>query len=332
MGAGVTKGEPHAAAKEAGGGAPQADGTGPPPDEAIHPGPHSKAGATRSRHFSSTALKMETIAPNFKVPEAGSKSRIDAKFRGLREQGAKGLVLYLTAGDPNLDATGKILGALDRAGADLIELGVPFSDPLADGPVIQRASERALGAGASLKRILELLPCWRTRVRAPMILFTYYNPILQHGLEYFSRDAARAGIDGALVVDLTPEESGDYVAAMRSQNLDTVFLASPTSTDERLARIAGLSTGFLYLISRTGVTGERPQLSITLRPLVERVRRFTALPLALGFGISTPEQVREVQSLADAAVVGSALVRAIEDRYATEGEDGIEEFVRWLRG
>ena len=266
--------------------------------------------------------------PHSKMPT----SRIDNTFLELRKRGAKGLVVYVTAGDPTLDDTGKILGALDRAGADLIELGVPFSDTLADGPVIQRASERALRVGTSLRRILELLPCWRRVVRGPMILFTYYNPILQYGLESFSRDAARAGIDGALVVDLTPEESGDYVAAMRSQNLDTVFLASPTSTDERLARIAGLSTGFLYLISRTGVTGERQQLSSSLRPLVERVRRFTALPLALGFGISTPEQVTEVQSLADAAVVGSALVRAIEDRYLTEGEAGIEKFVRWLKG
>ena len=274
---------------------------------------------------------MKTIAPNFEMSEAGSRSRIDNQFRDLRERGAKGLVLYLTAGDPTLEATGKILGTLDRAGADLIELGVPFSDPLADGPVIQRASERALRAGASLRKILELVSCWRRAVRAPMILFTYYNPILQYGLEDFSRDAARAGIDGALVVDLTPEESGDYVAAMRNQNLDTVFLASPTSTDERLARIAGLSTGFLYLISRTGVTGERRQLSSSMRPLVERVRRFTRLPLALGFGISNPEQVREVQSFADAAVVGSALVRCIEDRYATEGESGIEKFVRWLK-
>ena len=274
---------------------------------------------------------METSAPNLKLAEA-SASRISNKFRELSERGAKGLVLYLTAGDPTLEDTGKILAALDRAGADVIELGVPFSDPLADGPVIQRASERALRAGASLQKILELLPHWRRVVRAPMILFTYYNPILQYGLEDFSRDAARAGIDGALVVDLTPEESGDYVTAMRNQNLDTVFLASPTSTDERLACIARLSTGFLYLISRTGVTGERPQLSVTLRPLVDRVRRFSPLPLALGFGISTPEQVKEVQSLAVAAVVGSALVHAFEDRYAAGGESGIERYVRWLKG
>jgi tryptophan synthase alpha chain len=259
-------------------------------------------------------------------------SRIENTFRDLRERGAKGLVVYLTAGDPTLDDTGKILAAVDRGGADLIELGVPFSDPLADGPVIQRASERALRVGTSLGKVLELLPRWRAMVRAPMILFTYYNPVLQYGLEDFAQDAARAGADGSLVVDLTPEESSDYVAALRSQNLDSIFLASPTSTDERLARIAKLSTGFLYLISRTGVTGERQQLSSSLRPLVARVRRFTSLPLALGFGISNPEQVQEVQSLAEAAVVGSALVHAIEDRYAVEGESGIEKIVRWLKG
>ena len=277
-------------------------------------------------------MKVETSASNFKMNEAVARSRIDNKFRELRERSAKGLVVYLTAGDPTLEATGKILGALDRAGADVIELGVPFSDPLADGPVIQRASERALRGGTSVRKILELLPRWREAVRAPMILFTYYNPILRYGVEDFSRDAARAGIDGALVVDLTPEESSDYIAAMRRRNLDTIFLAAPTSTDERLARIAEHSTGFLYLISRTGVTGERQQVSSSLRPLVARVRKVTRLPLALGFGISNPEQVREVQSLVEAAVVGSALVHAIEDHYATEGEGGIEKFVRWLKG
>ncbi len=259
-----------------------------------------------------------------------STSRIDSTFRDLRERGAKGLVVYLTAGDPTLDDTGKILAAVDRAGADIIELGVPFSDPLADGPVIQRASERALKAGASLRRILEIAPRWRETLRAPVILFTYYNPVLQYGLENFSRDAARAGLDGCLAVDLTPEESSDYVAALRSRNLDTVFLASPTSTDDRLERIARLSTGFLYLISRTGVTGERQELSSVLGLLVKRARRFTSLPIAVGFGISTPNQVREVQSLADAAVVGSALVHAIETRYASEGDQGIEAFARWL--
>ncbi len=260
-----------------------------------------------------------------------STSRLEAKFRELRERCAKGLVVYLTAGDPTLEATGKLLAAIDRAGADVIELGVPFSDPLADGPVIQRASERALKGGATLRKILALLPGWREAVRAPVILFTYYNPVLQYGLENFARDANRAGADGALVVDLTPEESDPYVGAMRSQNLDTVFLASPTSTEERLERVARVSTGFVYLISRTGVTGERNEISSTLRPLVERARSFTPLPLAAGFGISNPVQVREVQELAEAAVVGSALVRAIQDRYDSEGARAVEQFVRWLK-
>lgn len=266
-----------------------------------------------------------------------STSRIEAKFRELHERRAKGLVVYLTAGDPTLDATGRLLLAVDRAGADVIELGVPFSDPLADGPVIQRASERALKGGATLRKILRLLPAWREAVQAPIILFTYFNPLLQYGLEDFARDASQAGADGALVLDLTLEESAAYVDAMRGLNLDTVFLASPTSTDERLERVAQLCTGFLYLISRTGVTGERSEISSTLRPLVERARRFTSLPLAAGFGISNPAQVRAVQELADAAVVGSALVRTIEDHFHPENEKAeedcgvVEEFVRWLK-
>lgn len=252
-------------------------------------------------------------------------------FRDLRARNSKGLVLYLTAGDPTLEDTGKLLQALDRGGADLIELGIPFSDPLADGPVIQRASERALKAGTTLKKILESLPRWRPAVRAPIILFSYYNPILRYGLDAFARDAARAGVDGALVVDMTPEESGPYVAAMRAHHLDTVFLASPTSPDQRMKLVARASTGFLYLISRTGTTGERSDISTSLRPLVESARRFTPLPLAVGFGVSNPAQVREVQAVADAAVVGSALVHAIEERYSTGGAEAIEQFVRWLK-
>lgn len=260
-----------------------------------------------------------------------STSRIEARFRELREQKRKGLVVYLTAGDPSLEATGELLAAIARAGADVIELGVPFSDPLADGPVIQRASERALEAGATLGKILERLPAWREKVRAPMILFSYYNPVLQYGLEKFARDAAKAGAAGALMVDVTAEEAGPYLRAMRAENLDTVFLASPTSPDERLARAAELSTGFLYLISRTGTTGERSRISSSLRPLVERVRKFTSLPLAVGFGISNPQQVREVTALADAAVVGSAIVHAIEERYPSGGAAAVEAFVRWLK-
>lgn len=260
-----------------------------------------------------------------------STSRIQARFKELRERGAKGLVAYVTGGDPSLEDMPKILAALDRGGADVIELGVPFSDPLADGPVIQRASERALRGGATLKKILGRLPVWRAAVRPPIILFSYYNPILQYGLDRFAFDAARGGADGALVVDLTPEESEPYVRTMRAHQLDTVFLASPTSPDERLRLVGELSTGFLYLISRAGTTGERDKVMSGLPTLVARARQFTSVPIAVGFGVSNPAQVREVQAVADAAVVGSALVHAIEERYSTRGAAGVEEFVRWLK-
>ncbi len=257
-------------------------------------------------------------------------SRIEALLRGREPQNSGRLIVYLTAGDPSLEDTGKILRAVDRGGADLIELGVPFSDPMADGVVIQRASERALRGGATLSRILAQLPRWRRQLRAPIILFSYYNPVLQYGLERFARDLAAAGGEGALVVDLSPEEAEPYVAAMRRESLDTVFLASPTSTDERLSRIGHLSSGFLYLISRPGVTGEQATLSGAVEPLIARARRFTTLPLGVGFGLSNPDQVRQVQALADAAVVGSALVNTIE-QYGAQGEQHIERFVRWLK-
>jgi tryptophan synthase alpha chain len=258
-------------------------------------------------------------------------SRIEAALHNSTPKRANKLVIYLTAGDPTLEDTGKLISAVDRGGADVIELGVPFSDPMADGPVIQRASERALRAGTALHAIFERLRFWRESVRAPIILFSYYNPILQYGLERFSYDLSRAGAEGALVVDLSPEEAEPYVRVMRAACLDTVFLAAPTSTDERIARIAQISTGFVYLISRPGVTGERANLPAAVPPLVARVRQFTDLPLAVGFGLSTPAQVAEIQRFADAAVVGSALVRAVEERYPAEGEAGIERFVRWLK-
>ncbi len=260
-----------------------------------------------------------------------SKTRIDACFHALRARGAKGLVVYLTAGDPSLEDMGDLLAAVERGGGDIIELGVPFSDPLADGPVIQRASERSLKAGTTLRKIIEWLPRWRERVQAPIVLFTYFNPVLRYGLQAFARDARQAGADGALVVDLTPEEADTYLPVMRDQKLDTIFLAAPTSTDERLARVANVSTGFLYLISRTGVTGEQVELASSVRRLVERARRATPLPLAVGFGISRPEHVHEVQSVADAAVVGSAVVHVIEERYHSEGAGAVERFVRWLK-
>ncbi len=258
-------------------------------------------------------------------------SRIEAKFKELAEKKSKGLVIYVTAGDPTLADTEDLLAALERGGADIIELGIPFSDPLADGPIIQRASERALRGGTTLRKVIAALPKWRKKVRVPLVLFSYYNPILQYGLEEFARDASAAGADGVLAVDLAPEESAPYVQALRKSSLDTIFLASPTSTDERLERVAAVSTGFLYLISRAGVTGERKDIAGDTRPLIERARKFTRLPLAVGFGLSSPEQIRAVQELADAAVVGSAVVRTIEERFPAEGAAAVENYIRWLK-
>jgi tryptophan synthase alpha chain len=243
---------------------------------------------------------------------SASTGRIESRFAKLARAGEMGLVAYITAGDPSLDATEKIVLAAAEAGADVIELGVPFSDPVADGPTIQRASERALRSGTTLAGVIELIKRVRAKSDVPLILFSYYNPILQMGVEKFAALAAAVGADGALATDLTPEEAGEYRAAMRSHGLDTIFLAAPTSTDARLAKIAEVSSGFLYLISRTGVTGERIALPEDLPELARRVRRFTKLPLAVGFGISQPSHVSMLGGIADAAVVGSALVAEIE--------------------
>lgn len=239
-------------------------------------------------------------------------TRIHERFKALREAGELGIVAYITAGDPSLDATLKFVLALAEAGADVIELGVPFSDPLADGPTIQRASERALKAGTTLARVIDLVRRIRQSSQVPLILFSYYNPILQMGLEKFATAAASAGADGVLATDLTPEESDDYRRIMAAHHLDTIFLGAPTSTDERLSKIAACSSGFLYLISRTGVTGAKDALPDDLPALLRRARTVTQLPLAVGFGISLPVHVSVLGGLADAAVVGSALVSEIE--------------------
>ena len=241
-----------------------------------------------------------------------NSTRISKRFAELRASGELGIVAYITAGDPSLDATHKFVLALAEAGADVIELGVPFSDPLADGPTIQRASERALRAGATLKGVLDLVRRIRESSQVPLVLFTYFNPVLQMGLEKFAAAAAQAGADGVLVTDLTPEESEDYRRILHAQNLDTIFLAAPTSTDERLQKISAASSGFLYVISRTGVTGAKDALPDDLPGLLRRVRNFTQLPIAVGFGISLPGHVSVLGGLADAAVVGSALVSEIE--------------------
>jgi tryptophan synthase alpha chain len=239
-------------------------------------------------------------------------TRISKRFAELRNGGELGIVAYITAGDPSLDATRKFVLALAAAGADVIELGVPFSDPLADGPTIQRASERALKAGTTLAGVLDLVRRIRQSSQVPLVLFSYYNPILQMGLERFASFAATAGADGVLSTDLTPEESEEYRRILGAHHLDTIFLGAPTSTDERLAKIAACSSGFLYLISRTGVTGAKDALPDDLPALLRRARSVTQLPIAVGFGISLPGHVSVLGGLADAAVVGSALVSEIE--------------------
>ena len=241
-----------------------------------------------------------------------SPTRITRLFERLRASRRAGLIGYITAGDPTPDATPDLVAALERGGCDLIELGVPFSDPIADGPVIQRAADRALRAGTTLHGVLEMARKIRERSEIPLLLFTYLNPMLRYGLDALARDAVAAGIDGCLITDLSVEEAGPYVDAMRHHGLDTVFLAAPTSTRRRLELVAKYSTGFVYLVSRTGVTGERTSLSSSVEPLVELMRVITDLPLAVGFGISKPEQVRAVGAVADAVVVGSAIVRAVE--------------------
>ncbi|MBI4473756.1 MAG: tryptophan synthase subunit alpha, partial [Acidobacteria bacterium] len=221
-------------------------------------------------------------------------TRISERFARLKSEGLKAFIPYITAGDPSLDATRDLVIALDKAGADVIELGVPFSDPIADGPVIQRATERALKNHVTLHKVLEVAAAIRKHSEIPLLLFSYYNPLLSYGLERLARDAVRAGFDGVLASDLTIEESGEFVRVMRGAGLDTVFLVAPTSSPERMKKIAASSTGFLYAVSRTGVTGERQELSGELKDFLDTLRTYTPSPIAVGFGISRPEHVQAV--------------------------------------
>lgn len=255
--------------------------------------------------------------------------RIGSTFARLRSEGTRGLIAYLTAGDPSPVQTVGLILALERGGTDIIELGVPFSDPIADGPVIQRASERALKAGTSLATVLQLVQALRERSEIPVVVFSYLNPILRYGFERFAQDAARAGVDGALLTDLNIEEATQYVEEMRRHGLDCIFLVAQTTPRDRIAEIARHCSGFVYLVSRAGVTGVRDSLSSTAIPLLERTRQETALPLALGFGLSKREHMEEIAPYAEGAVVGSAFMRLIEEHAATNHlEDKLEALAR----
>jgi tryptophan synthase alpha chain len=257
-------------------------------------------------------------------------SRIAKTFARLREENRRAFIPFITAGDPDLETTRALVVELARAGATLIELGVPFSDPMADGPVIQRASERALRQSVGVAEVLDVIREARRETDVPVVLFSYYNPLLQFGAERLCAEARRAGVDGMLVTDLAPEEAVEFAATLSQHELDLIFLVAPTSTDERLRRIAERASGFIYAVSRAGVTGVQSALSAEAERLVGRVRAVTDLPVAVGFGISTREQVADVWRYADGAVVGSAIVAEIERQGDTP--DAVAHIGRFARG
>lgn len=259
-------------------------------------------------------------------------SRLDQAFARMKAEARTGLVAFVSGGDPTLERSAGVIRAVDEGGADVIEVGVPFSDPLADGPEIQRSSERALRAGATLRGVLDLVADVRAQVAAPIVLFTYANPVVRFGVDAFAARAAEAGVDGVLMLDLPLEEAGPTRDVFVAHDLAPIFLLSPTTTAERVRKANELGKGFLYAISRLGVTGVRDQVAADARDLVERLRRDTTLPIALGFGLSRPEHIRDVGRYADAAVVGSALVAQVARHGASpQLADEVRAFVRWLR-
>ena len=256
--------------------------------------------------------------------------RIEETFSELSRRGKKGFIPFVTAGDPDLETTAEILIELAGAGATVIELGVPFSDPMADGPIIQKSSERALKHGIGVGDLLETVATARRKFETPIILFSYFNPLLQFGLKRLAEEARAAGVDGVLVTDLSPEEAGEFESELRANDLDMIFLIAPTSTDERLKLVAQHARGFIYAVSRAGVTGVRTSVSAEAERLVHRMRQFSSLPIAVGFGISDREQVQDVQRYADAVVIGSAIVSEIErlQGATTDVAKGVGEFVK----
>ena len=256
--------------------------------------------------------------------------RLETIFTSIRQRGRAGLITFSTAGDPDIDTSAKILQTLDKVGVDVLEVGVPFSDPLADGPVIQRASERALKSGANLTNTLEMIRDVRDNIRAGIVLFTYSNPVVRMGLERFATTAASAGVDGVLILDLPIEESREFHDVAISADIAPIFLLSPTTSEARIDRAAELGRGFLYGISRLGVTGVQAEVASNVDALVRRIRGVTDMPLALGFGVSKPEHVAEIGQIADAVVVGSGLVDVIARSDPKELLLNVENYIMWL--
>ncbi|HEX3034701.1 MAG TPA: tryptophan synthase subunit alpha [Thermodesulfobacteriota bacterium] len=258
--------------------------------------------------------------------------RIQNKFKELKAYKKAALVTYITAGDPSIKVTPDLVLKLEESGADLIELGVPFSDPMADGPTIQLASERALHSGTTLIRVLDAVTKIRKRSEIPILLFGYFNPFLSYGLEKLSRDAREAGVDGLLVVDLPPEEAQEVRVHTDKAGLDLIFLLAPTSTTERIKLVAEYAGGFVYLVSVTGVTGARPEMDYPLEPLVREIRKHTGLPVGIGFGVSNPDQAGKIAKFADAVIVGSAIVRIIEKHGGDNGKELLEGVGKFVKG
>jgi tryptophan synthase alpha chain len=259
--------------------------------------------------------------------------RLTETFRKLRKNNEKALVTFITAGDPDLETTAEIIHELQNAGADIVELGIPFSDPMADGPTIQLSSERALTGGATLSKILEMVRSVRKTSDIPLVLMGYYNPIFSYGTERFAADAVDAGVDGVILVDLPPEEADaeGFSTVAREKGLDIIFLLTPTSDDTRISKVVKRGRGFLYYVSVTGVTGARRDISASLGDELKRIRNSTAMPLVVGFGVSDPAQAGTVARLADGAVVGSALVKLFEENRGDELKEKVREFVSSLK-
>jgi len=255
-------------------------------------------------------------------------NRIENKFKELISKGNKAFIPFITAGDPTLDITRSLILRLESAGADIIELGIPFSDQIADGPSIQKASLRALENNTSLKDIISMVSDLRKKTQIPIVLMGYYNPIYKYGVDCFVNDAVKSGVDGVIVADLPPEEASELISPSKEYGLATIFLVAPTSTPERVKLIAETSTGYIYCVSTTGVTGAREKVSDALAPMIKLIREYTDKPISVGFGVSTPDQAREVSKMADGVIIGSAIVNLIE-KYKDDPEKmlvSVEEF------